>query len=159
MATYKKQLKDQNGDNIIPALGTATVTNTNIDWSSLASTPWQSGTYASGFKASTNAGYSSYGIGACIYAGFLYVRFSASRSSGDFAASTEYTIGSIPSVVGGVDVSSLTASADGNLTRSSLSAGGANCGWCSLNGTNIIAELKTGSTGWCVGTIMLPLNW
>lgn len=33
MATYKKQLKDQNGDNIIPALGTATVTSTNIDWS------------------------------------------------------------------------------------------------------------------------------
>ena len=33
MATYKKQLKDQNGDNIIPALGTATVTGTNIDWS------------------------------------------------------------------------------------------------------------------------------
>ena len=35
MATYKKQLKDQNGDNIIPALGTATVTSTNIDWSTL----------------------------------------------------------------------------------------------------------------------------
>ena len=33
MATYKKQLKDQNGDNIIPALGTASVTGTNIDWS------------------------------------------------------------------------------------------------------------------------------
>lgn len=38
MATYKKQLKDQNGDNIIPALGTATVTSTNIDWSTMAST-------------------------------------------------------------------------------------------------------------------------
>lgn len=36
MATYKKQLKDQNGDNIIPALGTATVTGTNIDWSTTA---------------------------------------------------------------------------------------------------------------------------
>lgn len=35
MATYKKQLKDQNGDNIIPALGTASVTSTNIDWSTL----------------------------------------------------------------------------------------------------------------------------
>lgn len=35
MATYKKQLKDQNGDNIIPALGTATVTSTNIDWSTI----------------------------------------------------------------------------------------------------------------------------
>lgn len=35
MATYKKQLKDQNGDNIIPALGTATVTSTNIDWSTV----------------------------------------------------------------------------------------------------------------------------
>lgn len=35
MATYKKQLKDQNGDNIIPALGTATVTSTNIDWSTM----------------------------------------------------------------------------------------------------------------------------
>lgn len=35
MATYKKQLKDQNGDNIIPALGTATVTGTNIDWSTM----------------------------------------------------------------------------------------------------------------------------
>ena len=135
------------------------VTSAKIDWTSLVSTPWQSGTYASGFKASTNAGFSSYGIGACIYAGFLYVRFSASRLSGDFAASTEYTIGSIPSVVGGVDVSSLTAIADGNLTRSSLSAGSANCGWCNLNGTNITVELKTGSTGWCVGTIMIPLNW
>ena len=135
------------------------VTSAKIDWTSLVSTPWQSGTYASGFKASANVGFSSYGIGACIYAGFLYVRFSASRSSGDFAASTEYTIGSIPSVVGGVDVSSLTATADGNLTRSSLSAGSANCGWCNLNGTNITVELKTGSTGWCVGTIMIPLNW
>lgn len=38
MATYKKQLKDQNGDNIIPALGTATVTSTNIDWSTMTST-------------------------------------------------------------------------------------------------------------------------
>ena len=36
MATYKKQLKDQNGDNIIPALGTETVTNTNIDWTTTA---------------------------------------------------------------------------------------------------------------------------
>ena len=36
MATYKKQLKDQNGDNIIPALGTATVTGTNIDWTTTA---------------------------------------------------------------------------------------------------------------------------
>ena len=35
MATYKKQLKDQNGDNIIPALGTATVTGTNIDWTTV----------------------------------------------------------------------------------------------------------------------------
>ena len=35
MATYKKQLKDQNGDNIIPALGTATVTSTNIDWNTI----------------------------------------------------------------------------------------------------------------------------
>ena len=38
MATYKKQLKDQNGNNIIPALGTATVTSTNIDWSTMANT-------------------------------------------------------------------------------------------------------------------------
>lgn len=38
MATYKKQLKDQNGNNIIPALGTATVTSTNIDWSSCSGT-------------------------------------------------------------------------------------------------------------------------
>lgn len=38
MATYKKQLKDQNGDNIIPALGTATVTGTNIDWSTVIET-------------------------------------------------------------------------------------------------------------------------
>ena len=36
MTTYKKQLKDQNGDNIIPALGTATVTSTNIDWSTMS---------------------------------------------------------------------------------------------------------------------------
>lgn len=36
MATYKKQLKDQNGDNIIPALGTATVTSANIDWSTVS---------------------------------------------------------------------------------------------------------------------------
>ena len=35
MATYKKQLKDQNGDNIIPALGMATVTSTNIDWNTI----------------------------------------------------------------------------------------------------------------------------
>jgi hypothetical protein len=34
MATYKKQLKDQNGDNIIPALGTASVTKNNVDSSS-----------------------------------------------------------------------------------------------------------------------------
>lgn len=32
---YEKQLKDQNGDNIVPALGTATVTSTNIDWSTM----------------------------------------------------------------------------------------------------------------------------
>lgn len=36
MATYKKQLKDQNGNNIIPALGTGTVTGTNIDWTTTA---------------------------------------------------------------------------------------------------------------------------
>lgn len=35
MATYKKQLKDQNGNNIIPALGTSTVTSSNIDWSTI----------------------------------------------------------------------------------------------------------------------------
>ena len=38
MATYKKQLKDQNGDNIVPALGSATVTGTNIDWSTVVET-------------------------------------------------------------------------------------------------------------------------
>lgn len=35
MATYKKQLKDKDGNNIIPALGTATVTNANIDWTTM----------------------------------------------------------------------------------------------------------------------------
>lgn len=70
MATYKKQLKDQNGDNIIPALGTATVTSTNIDWSTftdgstyftIGSLLIQFGTedfgnqsYSSGFWGSTN---------------------------------------------------------------------------------------------------------
>lgn len=70
MATYKKQLKDQNGDNIIPALGTATVTSTNIDWSTITdgstyftigSLLIQFGTedfgnqsYSSGFWGSTN---------------------------------------------------------------------------------------------------------
>lgn len=57
MATYKKQLKDQNGNNIIPALGTATVTSTNIDWSTLrtgtpvsCSISYQGGSYtATGF--------------------------------------------------------------------------------------------------------------
>lgn len=34
MATYKKQLKDQNGNNIIPALGTSSVTKNNVDSSS-----------------------------------------------------------------------------------------------------------------------------
>lgn len=35
MATYKKQLKDYQGNNIIPALGQATVSSENIDWNSI----------------------------------------------------------------------------------------------------------------------------
>lgn len=58
MATYKKQLKDQNGDNIIPALGTATVTGTNIDWSTFvqmgtAQVEYQANSTAGGFVAVT----------------------------------------------------------------------------------------------------------
>lgn len=49
MATYKKQLKDQNGDNIIPALGTATVTGTNIDWSTMGESA--ACTYATNYAA------------------------------------------------------------------------------------------------------------
>lgn len=158
MATYKKQLKDQNGDNIIPALGTATVTSTNIDWTTLASTEWVTCPYNTGFKASTNTGYSAFGVQACIYAGFLYIRFSASRTSGDFAANTEYTISTIPATVGGVDVSNLTSGTKGNLMRFSISGTDSNCGWCQLYNRNLVVALKTGSSAWITGQMMLPLN-
>ena len=157
MATYKKQLKDQNGDNIIPALGTETVTNTNISWGTLASTPWVNGTYASGFKASTNTGFLQK-IRACIYAGFLVVQFGVSRNSGNFVAQNEYNIGTIPSTIGGVNISNISTQARGNLCRNSLSGAGANCGWCDLNGTTIAIEFRTGDAGWAMGQIIVPLN-
>ena len=36
MATYKKQLKDSNGDLIYPAQGVGTITDANIDWTTTA---------------------------------------------------------------------------------------------------------------------------
>lgn len=35
MATYKKQLKDSNGDLIYPVQGLGTITSDNIDWSTI----------------------------------------------------------------------------------------------------------------------------
>lgn len=65
MATYKKQLKDQNGDNIIPALGTATVTSTNIDWTNILtdSTAFKLSDYGSNtYLDNRNDGWSGFNL-------------------------------------------------------------------------------------------------
>jgi hypothetical protein len=149
----------QDGSISTPKIQNAAVTSQKIDWTSLASTPWVDGTFNSGFTQASNANYNKRKIQACIYAGFLFIKFAASRSGGsDFSALTEYTIGTIPSTINGVDISNLTTLAKGNLMRFFLDGGSGNIGWCQLNGTSITIEFKTGATNWCVGEMMIPLN-
>lgn len=158
--TSKTELIEiQDGSISTPKIQNAAVTSQKIDWTTLASTPWTDGTFASGFTQASNANYNKRKIQACIYAGFLFVKFAASRSNGsDFAQQTEYTIGSIPATIDGIGISDLTTAAKGNLMRFALNGGSANCGWCQLNGQNIVIEFRTGSAGWCVGEMMIPLN-
>lgn len=73
MATYKKQLKDQNGDNIIPALGTASVTKNNVDSSSYSASSedgWDVSYLPNGKKMWSKNGQSttsSYNVGAAYW--------------------------------------------------------------------------------------------
>lgn len=146
-----------NGGITTAMLANAAVTSQKVDWTTLSSSPWTNGTYNNGFKASTNTGFLQK-IRACIYAGFLVVQFGVSRNSGNFEAQNEYNIGTIPSTIGGVNISNLSTQANRNLCRNSLSGASANCGWCSLNGTTIAIEFRTGDAGWAMGQIIVPLN-
>ena len=130
----------------------------DIDWTN-PSVTWTSGTYASGYKASTNTSYPQ-GIQACIYNGFLIVRFGVSKTSGNFAAGTEVGIGSIPSTIDGVDISELATGSSGrqNLYRTSVSGSGGAIGFGQFNGNGISVNPTT-SASWLAGQFIIPLNW
>ena len=53
MATYKKQLKDPNGDNVYPVLGTGTVAYDNVDFNTFPDTCKGPILVAKGFRTST----------------------------------------------------------------------------------------------------------
>lgn len=120
---------------------------------------WTAGTYASGYTVSSNAGYIQ-GIQACIYNGFLIVRFGVSKTSGSFAADSEVTIGTIPSEIDGVDVSTLISGSAGkkNIYRTSVSGAGGADGFCQISGLNISVTPQS-TASWLTGQFIIPLNW
>lgn len=130
----------------------------DIDWTN-PSVTWASGTYASGYKASSNGAYLQ-GIQACIYNGFLIVRFGVSKTSGNFTAGAEVGIGTIPSVIDGVDISNLATGSGGkqNLYRTSVSGSGGAIGFGQFNGNGISVNPTT-SASWLAGQFIIPLNW
>lgn len=130
----------------------------DINWTN-PSVTWTSGTYASGYKASSNDAYLQ-GIQACIYNGFLIVRFGVSKTSGSFAANTEVGIGSIPSTIDGVDISNLATGSSGrkNLYRTSVSGSGGAIGFGQFNG-NGLSVCPTTTATWLAGQFIIPLNW
>ena len=130
----------------------------DINWTN-PSVTWTSGTYASGYKASSNNAYLQ-GIQACIYNGFLIVRFSVSKTSGSFAANTEVGIGAIPSTIDGVDISNLATGYGGrqNLYRTSVSGSGGAIGFGQFN-TAGISVCPTTTATWLAGQFIIPLNW
>lgn len=139
---------------------TAKVANEAITTAKIAtSIAWTSGTYASGYKASSNTAYMQ-GIQACIYNGFLIVRFGVSKTSGNFAANTEVGIGTIPSVINGVDISDLVTGSGGKqkLYRTSISGSGGAIGFGQFNGV-IISVAPTTTASWLAGQFIIPLNW
>ena len=139
---------------------TAKVANEAITTAKIAtSIAWTSGTYSSGYKASSNTAYMQ-GIQACIYNGFLIVRFGVSKTSGNFAANTEVGIGSIPSTINGVDISDLVTGSGGKqkLYRTSVCGSGGAIGFAQFNGLGIsVAPASTAS--WLAGQFIIPLNW
>lgn len=139
---------------------TAKVANEAITTAKIAtSIAWTSGTYSSGYKASSNTAYMQ-GIQACIYNGFLIVRFGVSKTSGNFAANTEVGIGSIPSVINGVDISDLVTGSGGKqkLYRTSVSGSGGAIGFAQFNGVTI-SVAPTSTASWLAGQFIIPLNW
>lgn len=130
----------------------------DINWTN-PSVTWTSGTYASGYKASSNDAYLQ-GIQACIYNGFLIVRFGVSKTSGSFAANSEVGIGSIPSTIDGVDISNLATGSSGrkNLYRTSVSGSGGAIGFGQFNG-NGLSVCPTTTATWLAGQFIIPLNW
>lgn len=139
---------------------TAKVADEAITTAKIAtSIAWTSGTYSSGYKASSNTAYMQ-GIQACIYNGFLIVRFGVSKTSGNFAANTEVGIGSIPSVINGVDISDLVTGSGGKqkLYRTSVSGSGGAIGFGQFNGVTI-SVAPTSTASWLAGQFIIPLNW
>jgi hypothetical protein len=160
----------QSTDIVANAVTTAKIANGNVTTAKVAngaittakiatSIAWTSGTYASGYKASTNGAYLQ-GIQACIYNGFLIVRFGVSKTSGNFAANTEVGVGSIPSTINGVDISNLVSGSDGkkNLYRTSVSGSGGAIGFGQFNGLGI-SVCPTTTASWLAGQFIIPLNW
>lgn len=142
------------------AVSTAKVANGAITTAKIKTNgTWTTGTYASGYKASTNAGYLQ-SIQACIYNGFLIIRFGVSKTSGNFTANSEVTIGTIPATIDGVNVSTLVSGSGGksNVYRANLSGASNAMGFCQLNGLNISVN-PSASAGWVAGQMMIPLNW
>lgn len=132
----------------------------DINWTN-PSVTWTSGTYASGYKAGSNDAFIQ-GIQACIYNGFLIVRFSVSKTSGSFAANTGATIGYIPYTIDGVDISNLSTGANyggrQNLYRTSVFGSGGAMGSSQLNGVDISVSPSASAT-WLAGQLIIPLNW
>lgn len=132
----------------------------DINWTN-PSVTWTSGTYESGYKASSNTAFIQ-GIQACIYNGFLIVRFGVSKTSGSFAKNTGANIGTIPSTIDGVDISNLSTGAGSggrqNLYRTIVFGSDGAMGSGQLNG-NSISVNPAATTTWLAGQFIIPLNW
>lgn len=85
MATYKKLLKNRNGDIIIP------VTDTNTD------TGWLDCPYYSGYKTGSNTEWSKLQARYCN--GQIMLRGSVSKTSGDLAYGTELRVAKLPDAI------------------------------------------------------------
>ena len=135
------------------------VTRAKYDWAAETEHAWTDGTYASGYKASTNQGFMQK-IQACIMGGFLYIRWGASPSSGNFPAGTEVTIGSIPGIVDGIDVSNFSANSTiaKRIPRFYASGAGAAPGMFMLVGLDIKICMAS-ACAWACGEAMLPINY
>lgn len=135
------------------------VTRAKYDWAAETEHSWTDGTYASGYKASSNQGFMQK-IQACIMGGFLYIRWGASPTSGNFPAGTEVTIGSIPGIVDGIDVSNFSANSTTakRIPRFYASGAGAAAGMFMLVGLDIKVCMAT-SCAWACGEAMLPINY